>query len=1130
MKIEVGLPDQPIIKVTTGVGPQGAVGPQGIQGPKGDTGPQGPKGEKGETGKQGPQGIQGEIGPQGVQGEKGDNYILTEADKTEIAEEAVQTLAPELETKADKEHLQELEDKYIPDIQFLVKENILEANGLSADELNFEYSLPDDVDESNQYHLFLSCEMSGSTIISSDECCFVEIEVTNADDSVDDYVFIKSEPRNPVFDIGVNNWYSGIKSMNYSPGWEFYFSKDEDEESIYTYIYFPKDSQMSDIIRNAKSIAFTAWEAADNNWKYIQYKPPIMPGTGARAVVDNIDPEQPAQRENIASGSSSHAEGYMTAATAQAAHSEGFITTASGSGSHAEGTSTKALGNYSHTWGCATTAASQYQTAYGKYNVEDDNNEYAEIVGNGTYRVRSNAHALTWTGDEHLAGNVYVHSNPDSSGGDKLATEDYVNDAVSHIISMTIHICTAQEYDAQTGIPTIANPDATTFYLVPGGDAPNLYIEWIYTNNAWEQFGSASIDLSNYVQKTDYATANNAGVVRVGAGSGLSMEAGVSLAVNGANSSEIKTGANIVKPIVPSKQHQSAFYGLAKASGDTTQSQSSNPVGTYTPEAKTAIQNMLGAGDSDTVSYLANAAWSEKVADPFFYTELTSEDFDSERETETNLIARVNADPITMDELGYASYVDFIAYDANNDGIYHVELIKDVDGGWLSPFNIEVSAIYPMKFIEAKNLKIKISAVGNEKYIVDFILQCKDEAFKNQLKNAAKFSLNVCRTKNVGSVMIDNQDVAKGDTAYIPFASDEQAGVVKVSSDHGLAMNDDNQLELVSADDTEIKEGIMDDSSKPITPTLQHAAAFYGLATAAGDWTQASSENYVGNYTDEAKGAIQQMLGVSQMIAPVNVDDTATKAYAVGEKFTMKGRLYKATSAIAQYDIIVPQNEGEEVSGHNAEECKVTDAGTVQDVQVNGVSVLQDGVANVPVASNQSYGVAKIGGYGVYMYNDNIRLEQANSNQLRQGTNSTKAVTPQIQHSAVFFGLAKAAGADMCSIGNAQVGVYPEAQKSAISQMLNGPVTVTGSTPAITALPGIQYICGEVSTLDITLPASGCVDVVFTSGSTPTVLTITPPTGMTMKWANGFDPTSLEANTTYEINVKDGLGVAGQWT
>ena len=81
-------------------GPQGETGPQGIQGPIGETGPQGEQGPQGEIGPQGPQGktgekgaqgVQGPQGPQGIQGpigpqgEPGQNYILTEADKSEIA-------------------------------------------------------------------------------------------------------------------------------------------------------------------------------------------------------------------------------------------------------------------------------------------------------------------------------------------------------------------------------------------------------------------------------------------------------------------------------------------------------------------------------------------------------------------------------------------------------------------------------------------------------------------------------------------------------------------------------------------------------------------------------------------------------------------------------------------------------------------------------------------------------------------------------------------------------------------------------------------------------------------------------------------------------------------------------------
>lgn len=69
-------------------GPQGPIGPEGPQGPIGPIGETGPQGEPGVQGPQGPQGIQGEQGPQGPigpQGEPGQNYILTEADKSEIA-------------------------------------------------------------------------------------------------------------------------------------------------------------------------------------------------------------------------------------------------------------------------------------------------------------------------------------------------------------------------------------------------------------------------------------------------------------------------------------------------------------------------------------------------------------------------------------------------------------------------------------------------------------------------------------------------------------------------------------------------------------------------------------------------------------------------------------------------------------------------------------------------------------------------------------------------------------------------------------------------------------------------------------------------------------------------------------
>lgn len=91
-------------------GAAGPQGPQGIQGPKGDTGPQGIAG---------PQGVQGEQGPQGIQGPKGadgKDYILTENDKTEIAEAIPvddtlsATSTKPLQNKVVKEHFDKVQD------------------------------------------------------------------------------------------------------------------------------------------------------------------------------------------------------------------------------------------------------------------------------------------------------------------------------------------------------------------------------------------------------------------------------------------------------------------------------------------------------------------------------------------------------------------------------------------------------------------------------------------------------------------------------------------------------------------------------------------------------------------------------------------------------------------------------------------------------------------------------------------------------------------------------------------------------------------------------------------------------------------------------------------------------------
>ena len=199
--------------------------------------------------------------------------------------------------------------------------------------------------------------------------------------------------------------------------------------------------------------------------------------------------------------------------------------------------------------------------------------------------------------------------------------------------------------------------------------------------------------------------------------------------------------------------------------------------------------------------------------------------------------------------------------------------------------------------------------------------------------------------------------------------------------------------------------------------------------------------------------------------------------------------------------------------------------GAVSDVQIDGTSILEDGVANIPVASQNTSGVVSVSEvYGLTSADGLLKVSSSTVNQIKNGVGMFKPIVPNYQQYATFYGLAKAAGDTTQSASANAVGAYTEDAKSAIHEMLNGAVTVSGTTPTIVAKSGITYVCGEVATLDITPPASGIFDVIFTSGSTPTVLTVT---GVT--WMNGFDPTVLEANKTYEVNILNGLGVAS-WT
>lgn len=185
------------------------------------------------------------------------------------------------------------------------------------------------------------------------------------------------------------------------------------------------------------------------------------------------------------------------------------------------------------------------------------------VIGNGNNISRSNAMKVDWVGNIYLGGNAYVNANSDSTGGIKLATENII----------AIQDTQPTGTDTKIWLPETAG----TSIQVPTME-----------------------DLGDYVQKTDIATQSQAGIVKPNLGFGIGINLNSQLYLNRAELSQIKAGTDLYRPIVPNEQHVSVFYGLAKAAGDTTQSASSNAVGTYTDNAKASIKSMLGIVDGST--------------------------------------------------------------------------------------------------------------------------------------------------------------------------------------------------------------------------------------------------------------------------------------------------------------------------------------------------------------------------------------------------------------------------------------------------------------------------------------------------------------------------------------------------
>lgn len=133
----------------------------------------------------------------------------------------------------------------------------------------------------------------------------------------------------------------------------------------------------------------------------------------------------------------------------------------------------------------------------------------------------------------------------------------------------------------------------------------------------------------------------------------------------------------------------------------------------------------------------------------------------------------------------------------------------------------------------------------------------------------------------VSDVQLNGKSVVTDGVATIPFAGNANTdyGVVTAYATYGIQLWSKTHplVHIARASDHEVKNPVGATMIyKPIVAATEHAAAFYGLAKAAGDTTQATSSNAVGQYTPEAQAAIQQMIGF-QTITQEEYDLLETK-------------------------------------------------------------------------------------------------------------------------------------------------------------------------------------------------------------------------------------------------------------
>ena len=165
-------------------------------------------------------------------------------------------------------------------------------------------------------------------------------------------------------------------------------------------------------------------------------------------------------------------------------------------------------GIYSAIIGEGLYSTGEHQTSVGRYNIEDDSDEYAFIVGNGTAKTGpSNALTVDWSGNVVLAGGLTV-ARPTTSFSGTVGTGlsgscNGIYDALSKTVRINFQVRKSTDIatsDVLFTIPSAYRPSAA----VSGSGVVEAYVSSAYRTRAYEvtlnTSGEITQGYSNYAR------------------------------------------------------------------------------------------------------------------------------------------------------------------------------------------------------------------------------------------------------------------------------------------------------------------------------------------------------------------------------------------------------------------------------------------------------------------------------------------------------------------------------------------------------------------------------------------------------------------------------------------------------